>query len=350
MKIKLGIIGFGGMGEWHYKNASHIECVEIIAACDISEERLSLIKERNIKCYDTAEKLLDDENINTVLLTVPNHLHKEIAVKAANARKHIICEKPVALSTKELDEMIKTAKENGVVFTVHQNRRWDKDFQIVKKAYEENMLGNIFTVESCLHSANGFMHEWHLYKKYGGGMMYDWGVHLIDQMLYLFEGEKVLSIFADIKNVLHEEVDDYFKLILKFSNGISAHIELSTYILKYQPKWLVAGDRGTMIINSFACDGAISRTSEKLDMLPAAIVETMSGPTRQFAPTPAGVLYDDPLPEVDTDWTEFYANFAQVLSGKEELRIKIPEVKRVLSLMEAAFKSSETNQAILFES
>ena len=65
---------------------------------------------------------------------------------------------------------------------------------IVKKAYDEHMLGNIFTIESKLHSANGYMHEWHIYKKYGGGMIYDWGVHLIDQILFMMPNVKIKSI------------------------------------------------------------------------------------------------------------------------------------------------------------
>lgn len=75
-------------------------------------------------------------------------------------------------------------------------------------------------------------------------MIYDWGVHLIDQILFMMPDAKIKSVYADIKNVLHEEVDDYFKIILKMDNGVTAHIELSTYILKYQPRWLAAGDKG----------------------------------------------------------------------------------------------------------
>lgn len=349
MNVKLGIIGYGGMGEIHSKHAPKVEGVEITAACDIKPNRLEIIKERGFRCYDSADELLKDDGVNTVLLTVPNYLHKEMAVKAAKAGKNIICEKPVALNIAELDEMIKAVKENNVIFTVHQNRRWDRDFQIVKKAYEEKLLGNVFTVESCLHSANGLMHEWHIYKKYGGGMLYDWGVHLLDQMLYMFPGQKVLSVYADLKNVLHQEVDDYFKILLKFDNGITAHIELSTYILKPKPRWMMAGDRGTLYINSFACDGAIVRTSQKLDKLPPSITESVAGPTRQFAPTPAGVLYEDPLPESDVTWLEFYKNYVKVLNGEEEPAVKIPEVYRVLSLMEAVFKSSELNETVYFE-
>ena len=240
-------------------------------------------------------------------------------------------------------------REAGVFFTSHQNRRWDRDMLTVKKAYDEGLLGKIFTIESKLHSGNGYMHEWHLYKKYGGGMIYDWGVHLIDQILFMMPDAKIKSIYADIKNVLHEEVDDYFKIILKMDNGVTAHIELSTYILEYQPRWLAAGDKGTMVDKTFGCDGNIYRTGKMLEKLPSQIVETEAGPTRQFAPVPPGGIVTEPLPEIQTDWTDFYKNVADVLNGKAESVIKIPQVRRVLAVMEAAWKSSETGEAILFE-
>ncbi|MBU3101136.1 MULTISPECIES: Gfo/Idh/MocA family protein [Clostridium] len=348
MNVKLGILGFGGMGKWHEENARRVDQVEIIASCDIKEEKRKESEARGVKSYEFVDDFLANPDINTVLLTVPNYLHKEMAIKAAKAGKNIICEKPAALNVKELDEMTQAAKDNNVIFTVHQNRRWDKDFQIVKKVYEENLIGKIFTIESKLHTANGRIHEWHLYKKYGGGMMYDWGVHLIDQTLFMMGDAHLVSVFADIKSIINDEVDDYFKILMKFDNGITVHLELGTYILSYQPRWLVAGNRGTLKINSFACDGEIWRTSELLDKLPAQIAETVAGPTRQFAPQPAGVLYSEALPEVKTEWTDFYKNFVQVINGKEELKIKIPEVRKVLSVMEAAFESSETNKAIMF--
>lgn len=347
MKMKLGIIGYGGMGKWHAKNAPRAG-VEIVAVCDIDSDKRQEALEQGYVSYLTVEELLNDTKVNTVILTVPNHLHMEMCIKAAKAGKHVIAEKPVALNINELNEMEKACRSAGVLFTVHQNRRWDKDMLIVKKAYEEKLLGNIFTIESKLHSGNGYMHEWHIYKKFGGGMIYDWGVHLIDQILFLMQDTTVQSVFADIKNVLHEEVDDYFKIIMKMKNGVTIHIELSTYILEYQPRWLVAGDKGTMIIKSFACDGHILRTGKMLEKLPPQITETEAGPTRQFAPVPPGGIFSEELPKVQSDWVDFYHNVQGVLEQKEVLKITIPQVRKVLEIMEAARKSSETGETIHF--
>ncbi len=348
MKIMLGIIGFGGMGKWHAANAPRAG-VQVVAVCDILPERLDEAERLGYKTYATAEELLADEDVNTVILTVPNHLHHPICLKAAKAGKNVIAEKPAALSVAEFDEMEAACKEAEVLFTTHQNRRWDKDMLIAKKAIDDNLIGNVFTIESKLHSGNGYMHEWHLYKRFGGGMMYDWGVHLIDQILFMLPEAKIKTVFADIKNVLHEEVDDYFKIILKLDNGITAHIELSTYILKYQPRWIVGGDKGTVVIKDFGCEGSIYHTGQFMDRLPSKIVETVAGPTRQFAPVPPGGIIEKPLPVVESDWTDFYRNVCGVLNKTEEPKVKNPEVRRVLSVMEAAVSSSETGTAVAFE-
>ncbi|MDE6998356.1 MAG: Gfo/Idh/MocA family oxidoreductase [Oscillospiraceae bacterium] len=349
-KVRLGIIGFGGMGKNHAKNAPGAD-VKVVAAADILPQRVEEARAQGLTAYGSAEELLADPRINTVILTVPNHLHKEMAIKAAAAGKNVISEKPAALNTAELDEMTEACKKAGVLFTVHQNRRWDRDMLTAKYACDTGLLGNIFTIESKLHSGNGYMHEWHLYKKYGGGMMYDWGVHLIDQILFMMPGVKVNTVFADLKNVLHDEVDDYFKIILKMSNGITAHIELSTYILKYQPRWLVAGDKGTMVVDSLGGrTGAVYRTGKMLEKLPIEIAESEIGPTRQFAPVPPGGIVEEPLPQVETDVREFYWNVRDALNGQAEQKIKIPEVRRVLAVMEAVRESAETGKAIAFES
>jgi scyllo-inositol 2-dehydrogenase (NADP+) len=348
MDVKLGILGFGGMGKWHEKNASKIKGVEVTALCDIDPNKIEGVEDKNYEIYTNVDEMLAKADVNTVLLTVPNYLHKEMAIKVANANKNIIDEKPAALNVKEFDEIVAAAKKNQVFLFFHQNRRWDKDYRIIKKLIDEKSLGDVYQIESHLDSANGLIHEWHLYKKYGGGMMYDWGIHLIDQALQLNKGAILQTVYADLKSVINDEVDDYFNLQLKFNNGISYTIELGTYFLKPHSRWLMAGNRGTVYINSFAGDGAIVRTSEVLEKLPAEMAETVAGPTRQFAPQPAGVLYEDALPEVETDWSDFYRNIVDVVNGNAESVIHTEEVRQAMEVLEACFKSNETNQSVSF--
>lgn len=119
------------------------------------------------------------------------------------------------------------------------------------------MVGDMYVIKSQLYGFNGNMHDWHIYPEMGGGMLYDWGVHLIDQILDMIKSE-IISLYADVQNVINEKVDDYFNIIMKFRNGITAEIELGTYYLTPKRAWFIGGNRGSAIIDGFEGEGKLS--------------------------------------------------------------------------------------------
>ncbi len=345
--IKLGIIGYGFMGHEHENLLEKYEGAQIIAVCDTNPQQLEDTKP-GVLTFADYHDLLKVEEINTVIISVPNPLHKEVTIDAAKAGKNIICEKPAAMSVEEFDEMVKAAKEYQVLFTIHHQRRWDKDYRIMKAVYDSRAVGDMYLIKSQLYGVNGNMHDWHIYKEMGGGMLYDWGVHLIDQMLNMVDSE-IATVFADVQNVINKEVDDYFKIILKFKNKVTAEIELGTYYLNPTREWFIGGKKGSAFIEGFEGKGRIVRTKHLLENVPGKITMTASGPTRSFGPPAPGLLYEEELPKVETSHMEFFKNYYNALNGKEELAIKPEEVRRVLRLMDAVRKSAETNTAIQFE-
>jgi len=348
MEMKVGIIGFGFMGHWHADHMDKIDGISVQAISDINEDKLIEADARGLKVYNNYLDLLKDSEINTILIAVPNHLHKEMAIEAAKAKKNIICEKPAALCVEEFDQMTMAAEENNVLFSVHQNRRWDADFLTVKKILEKKQLGKVFTIESRLFGANGFVHDWHRYKKFGGGMIYDWGVHLFDQMLFLAPG-KIKTVFADVRNVINNEVDDYFKAVFLYEDGLSYTVELGTYLLRPLPRWFVAGDQGTLVINSFFDDAEIIRSGELLEKLPSSVEETKAGPTRAMAKRAGEALVTEIISTGEPKWSKYYENYLAVMNGEGEFAIKNSEVRRVLNLMEAVRLSAKLKQSINFE-
>lgn len=348
MSLKLGIIGYGGMGGWHHKNAGRVDGVDVIGAYDIDPERVKAATEAGLKGYSTLKSILDDPEINIILVSTPNNVHKELAVAAINAGKHVIVEKPVAMSVAELDEIIDASEKKNVVFTVHQNRRWDKDFQTARKAIEDGLLGNVYTIESRVHGSGGKIHGWRAVKECGGGMVLDWGVHLLDQIMFMLPN-KIDTVYAQLFSVLNPDVDDYFKILLRFDNGLSAQVEVGTFCLRGLPRWYICGDSGALTIQSFdAKEGGITRVRRLAEEFAPVIVETSAGPTRTFAPQPEETRENLELPEVNPSWTDFYKNVNNVVEGKEELVVKPCQVRRVFRVMEAAFKSQELGQAIKF--
>lgn len=345
MEHKIGIIGYGGMAGWHHDNSKRVGNLECVAAYDIDPKRLEVAKEKGLKVFASQEEFLDKGDFDIVLVATPNNFHKDGAIAAMNSGRHVVCEKPVAMTSLELQEMIDASERNNVLFTVHQNRRWDRDFQIIKKAIKDGMVGKPYTIESRVHGSGGVIHGWRAYKVSGGGMLLDWGVHLIDQIMYMVQ-EKVVNVFARMYKIKTPEVDDYFKVILTFESGLNAQIEVGTYCLKTLPRWYVNGDLGSAYINGWECSGGVMHAKKLAVEWEPEIVHTAAGPTRTMAPRPKETIEELELPDVHTDWVDFYRNVTAVIDKKQELIVKPCEVMRVFKVMEACFASAETGHAI----
>lgn len=345
MSVHVGIIGYGGMGRHHRRQITPDTGLEVVGLYDINPEKTAKAG-GSVKVYDSTAALLADSGIDLVLIATPNNFHKEIAIAAMEAGKHVICEKPVALNSIELGEMIAAAARTGKLFTVHQNRRWDRDYRIVKKAVADGLVGTPFYIESRVQGSSGVPGDWRCVKEAGGGMLLDWGVHLIDQILDMVDSP-VVSVFAHLLSVRFKEVDDNFKLLLRFENGLSALVEVDTYCLDPLPRWHVSGDAGTLVVADWACNGSITKVKESTMQWEPGIVYTAAGPTRTMAPRPIETIEKLPLPQVETDEKEYYRNIAAVLAGREPaLRVKPEECLRVMRVIDAAFESEEKDVAV----
>lgn len=342
MEHKLGIIGFGGMGGWHEANVKRVNGLSVAAVYDIKEERVQLAESKGYKGYRRLEDFLKDDSIDLVLVSTPNVYHKELAIKALKAGKNVVVEKPATLNLAEFNEICEVADQEGKVFTVHQNRRWDKDYQMVKKTLEDQEIGEAYMIESRIHGKNGKFLEWRDKKAMGGGLILDWAPHLVDQILHLVP-EKVTEVYAQLFSVVSQEVDDYFKLLLRFESGKGAMVEVGTLCLVDGPRWIVQAKGGSMRVDSFQGGGQIVKDKAHLAEWNSKIIETDRGPTRTMAPRPLETMEFKELPNVDdrTDWTEFYTNVMAAMEGKEELLVQHEDVRRVMAIIDEARKSSE---------
>lgn len=353
MKVKFGIIGFGFMGHVHEEMLTNkINNAEVVAICDIDSDQMKDAITKDVQKFTDYHDLLDMDEIDTVIVVIPNHLHKDCVIASAKAKKNIICEKPVAMDVEEFDIMIEAVKANDVRFTVHQQRRFDKDFRTMKEVYDRKLVGNVYTIQSKLYGLNGNMHDWHVFKKYGGGMLYDWGVHLLDQMLFMVDG-KLESVYADMRNVINGEVDDYFKILIKFKNNIVAEVELGTYFLKDKEKWFerhwfIGGDKGSAYSDGFDPSGKIVRTTHLLKSVAKKTTMSKSGPTRSFGPPQPGVLITEELPHVDYTHEMFFEEYISNVTQDKPMLVTIEQVRNVMILMEAIRESARLNQVIQF--
>lgn len=321
--------------------------LELAGVFDINPERMKWAKDRNYNLYESFEAILEDPAVDIVLIATPNHLHKDMSVRAMKAGKHVLCEKPVMMNSRDLEEVMKVSEETGKVFYPRQNREWDRDYKIIRKIYEENLIGKCFRIESRVHGSRGIPGDWRGIREYGGGMMLDWGVHLIDRILAMVP-EKVVSVYGKLSHVTTEEVDDGFTIILTFESGLTALIEVGTCNFISLPLWYVAGDQGSAVIDNWKCEGKMVRLSswEDKDAVP---ILAGAGLTKTMAPRDDKSLREVPLPDVQFDNNELYSNLVDTINGDAKQIVTQEHALRVLKLMEAAEQSSVSGKVVYFE-
>ena len=342
--MKWALIGYGGMGRWHVEKLRTLPEFEIAGVYDILPERREAAVKDGLTAYDSLESLLADASVELVTIATPNDLHRPIGIQAMAAGKHVISEKPVTLSSRDLQAMIDASRKYGRIFSVHQNRRWDEDFLIIKQIYDQNSLGRVFNIESRVHGSRGVPGDWRNTWLQGGGMILDWGVHMLDQLLMLVD-EPVVSTFCTVSHVTNDEVDDGFKAIITFGSGLTAQVEVGTSNFINLPRWYMQGENGTAVIHDWALNGEIVKVSdwEKRDAVP---VVTAAGLTKTMAPRTEETIQRYPLPKVTSDVRDYYRNIARAIRGEEKQLVTHAQMMRVMRLMETCFKSAEENAVV----
>lgn len=350
LKHKMGIIGFGGMARIHCDCLSETKYgrAEVKGVFDINEKTKPAAVERGLIFYSSKEELLSDPEIDLITIATTNEAHKSLAIEAMRAGKNVLCEKPVTMNSEELLEIMATEKETGKIFTIDQNRRVNRDFINVKRTIENDLIGKPYVIESRTEGSRGMPKGWRTIKEFGGGMMLDWGVHLIDQLLCLIP-EKVINVHCIMYHIQYQDVEDAFHLLLTFESGLIAIVEVGTNNFITHPRWYVCGKNGTLQINNWSHPGTITRCVDKENIWDEEIVYTAAGPTKTMAPRSAHSVETIELSYADDvvdDLTVVYDQFIDAVEGKKKLTITTSQALRVVKIMEAAFESSKQRKSI----
>ena len=344
-KIGWAIVGYGGMGSWHAERINKRDDMEIIGAYDIDSERGKIIEKDGFINYESLEALLTDEKISGITIATPNHFHKEIAIKALEAGKDVVSEKPVTLNVKDLEDIIETANRCNRLFTVHQNRRWDSDYLTARKVFESKKLGDVFRIESRVHGSRGVPTDWR-YMLPSGGMVYDWGIHIIDQMLQMMGERKIISVYATLTMIGTDDVDDGFTAIIKFDDGIEWILEVGTNNFVNFPRWYILAKNGTAVIEDWDINGKCVAVTdwENKDAVP---IVAGAGLTKTMAPRYDDSTTEFPLPVTKGSWDEYYDNIVATIEGKETQIVKHDELLRSMKTVEAIFESGKNNKVVI---
>ncbi len=262
-KLKAAIIGTGGISNEHIMAYQKNENVELYAFCDINEKQLSLMAEKygvpKERCFSDKDEMLKAlPEIDIVSVCTWNSAHAECTIAALNAGKNVLCEKPMAMNTKQAEEMLEAAKKNNKLLQIGFVRRYGNDADVMKDFIDAGYFGNIYYAKATYLRRNGNPGGWFGDKsRSGGGPLIDLGVHVIDLVRYLCGNPKPVSVYGatfqklfnrpDIKggkgytsvsagNKDICDVEDLASAMIRFDNGLVLSVEASFSLNIKEPK------------------------------------------------------------------------------------------------------------------
>lgn len=253
-KIRVGIIGTGNISHCHmggYKRLEEMGVVELVAACDIDEEKLAAFaKTYNfLRTYTDYNEMMEKEDLDCVSVCTWNAVHKGATIAALRGGANVLCEKPMAMNTAEAEEMLATAKETGKLLQIGFVRRFGLDADIVNEFSAAGTIGDIYYAKATYLRRDGCPGGWFGDKRYsGGGPLIDLGVHVIDLVRYLAGNPKPVSAYGKTFNNLgcrrakggnmawgepttkekfEYTVEDFATAMVSFDNGLTLSVEAS---------------------------------------------------------------------------------------------------------------------------
>ena len=337
-KVSVGIIGFGRIGAEHARWLSSAKNARPVAVADATPARQEMARSRGLKVYGELAGLLADSSVDAVVVATPTKMHFEHAAAALEAGKHVMVEKPMALDLNEARKLVELARSRKKSITVFHNRRWDADALTVQKNIVDGVFGKIINIESRIHqwascvgpAAKEYRPGWRNEAAYGGGGLYDWGSHLVDQLWRVMWPAKAVRVFGQLRgNVGARDCDDFARVIIDFDNDAVGLVEINTTTTRPGPRWHIDGTTGS----------ASSPTSLAYDTAEWARLEFAAVPgnggTRVLERAPAGLTE-----------TEIWERFAATALGQGEPAVKAESVLVTMMLLEAARESSRDGQAV----
>lgn len=225
--FKAGVVGCGNIFPMHAYSAQALENVEVVAVCDNKEDRAKE-KAAEFGCayYTDYKDMIDNAGIDVVHICLPHYMHAPVAIYAAQKKKNILTEKPMAIKLEDAQAMVKAAKDNGVTLGVIFQNRYNPGSVLIKKTIESGDLGKVLSGKLSVtwmrtdeyYSKSDWKGTW---DKEGGGVIIDQAIHTLDLMNW-FVNSDVVSVDANIGNRAHEiiEVEDVAEGVIKYKSGV----------------------------------------------------------------------------------------------------------------------------------
>jgi predicted dehydrogenase len=259
-QINVGVIGYGGafnMGRQHLELA-RMAGMTPAAVCELDPARLKVATQEfpGIETYRNVNAMLKKSAVDLIIIITPHNTHAPLALQCLQAGRHVVCEKPLAITTAECDAMIAAAKKRGVLLSTYHNRHWDGSIMQAVKEIGKGVIGEIVRIEAHMGAWSKPHDWWRTSKKISGGILYDWGVHLLEYSLQLItapiaevSGFAHNGFWAPQTPFKHDTNEDEAAAIVRFKNGAYVNLRISHLDMNPRPGMLeITGTKGVYIM------------------------------------------------------------------------------------------------------
>ena len=340
--LKMAIIGMGTMAKAHAGWISENKDMQLVAICEKNTERHDEIREQyGVPVFADTDELLKLKDLDMVVIVTTNEVHEMLTIKALDSGRDVIVEKPMSVNYESTRRMIMAAEKNKKQIFVHQSSRWDRDFLLIQDIVRGGLIGDILVLKTFVmycdegwpgYGVDGMKNPWRIKKEYYGGMLLDWGPHLVDQTLQIM-GRDPLEIFGIMQSaVWTKEVDDHFLAILKYDNNIYCQLECSNNSRITLPRWHIIGTRGTIKVKGkpepFWDEVELNyiKKNGKNDIQNTRLVDIAESGLE-------GGFYEDLIP---------------YMKGKKKEFVTMHEASKVIKVLDLIKESSEKGVAVKF--
>ncbi|QXD25481.1 Gfo/Idh/MocA family oxidoreductase [Opitutia bacterium ISCC 51] len=245
--IKAAIIGYGISGRLsHAYGLSSDKRFEIVAVCDLAtENRERAAKELNCKTYSDYHSMIREESLDIVSVVTRSDTHADIVCDCLKAGLHTVITKPWALNQEEARTMIAAQEASGKKIFPWIPMYWAPDYICIRGLLAENVIGDVFLIRRY-YSDFRYRDDWQTEKRFGGGYLLNWGMHILQPIIGLAES-KVKRVFGQLQQVINAgDADDNFLAVLEFENSVRGIAEFTESVHRF-PSFIIQGKRGTII-------------------------------------------------------------------------------------------------------
>lgn len=330
-EIKVGVVGYGGafnMGR-HHLNEMKQAGMTPVAVAEIDPERLKVAEQDfpGIQTYRSLTEMLKKSDVNLITIITPHNSHAKLALEALKAGRHVVCEKPMAITTAECDAMIAAAKKHGVIISTYHNRHWDGWIVQAVKHQREGLWGETIRIEAHMGAYGKPGDWWRSSRSISGGVLYDWGCHLLEYAFQLITAPMVevagfakTGFWAPQTKWKDDTIEDEGFAVVRFRSGQWLTLTITTIDSNPKRGMLeVTGTKGSYIID-FHANELITRDGN----------------------TTTVTRYPNPQPE---GW-RFYQNIADHLTKGEKLVITGEWARRPIHVIDLAVQSARKGRAM----